>query len=200
MSQTIEFFFDFSSPYGYFAAEQIEAVGARQGHKITWRPYLMGAVFKAIGTDSLVNIPMKGSYSRMDMERTSRLLNIPLCLPQDFPFMSVAACRAYYGVLEQDEPAAKALALALCRAAFAEGRSIGRPEEVLAVAAKLGHDPAALGAVMASQPVKDRLRQEVDRAIEREVFGSPYFFVGAERFWGNDRIAMMERWIETGGW
>ncbi|MGO1121131.1 2-hydroxychromene-2-carboxylate isomerase [Rhodovibrionaceae bacterium A322] len=200
MSNAIEFYYDFSSPFGYFASERIEALAARVGRKTVWRPYLMGAVFKAIGTDSLVNIPMKGAYSKMDMERNARLMNIPFVWPEQFPFMSIAACRAFYALVDQDEEGAKALSLALSRKTFAEGQSIIKPEEVLAVAATLGHDPEELGAAMADQVTKDRVRMEVDRALEREVFGTPFFFVDGERFWGCDRMDMMEKWIETGGW
>ena len=48
--------------------------------------------------------------------------------------------------------------------------------------------------------MKDRLRHETDAAIERGVFGSPFFIVDGEPFWGNDRIGDLDKWLETGGW
>ena len=48
--------------------------------------------------------------------------------------------------------------------------------------------------------IKDRLREVTSAAIERGVFGSPFFLVGDEPFWGHDRMDEVDRWLETGGW
>jgi 2-hydroxychromene-2-carboxylate isomerase len=96
MSAPIDFYFDFSSPYGYLAAEQIDALGARHGRDVVWRPILLGVVFQQTGGQPLLNIPLKGGYARHDLARSARLLGLPFKLPDSFPFMSVAACRAYY--------------------------------------------------------------------------------------------------------
>jgi 2-hydroxychromene-2-carboxylate isomerase len=55
-------------------------------------------------------------------------------------------------------------------------------------------------AALADPAVKARLRAEVDAAIARGVFGSPYFVVDGEPFWGHDRLDQVERWLATGGW
>ena len=38
MTAAIDFYFDFSSPYGYLAARRIDEIGARHGREIAWRP------------------------------------------------------------------------------------------------------------------------------------------------------------------
>ena len=48
--------------------------------------------------------------------------------------------------------------------------------------------------------VKERAKREVDAAIAAGVFGSPFFVVDGEPFWGCDRMSMVEEWIRTGGW
>ncbi len=55
-------------------------------------------------------------------------------------------------------------------------------------------------AALQDQVIKDRLRQETENALERGAFGSPYVIVDGEPFWGNDRLDMVEKWLETGGW
>ena len=67
-------------------------------------------------------------------------------------------------------------------------------------AGKLGIGRAALEAALQDPRIKDRLRAEVDAAIRRGVFGSPFFFVDGQPFWGHDRLDHVERWLETGGW
>ena len=200
MPDPIEFYFDFSSPYGYLASERIDAIAARHGRDVTWRPYLMGVAMKTTGSTPLVNRPMMGAYSRHDMVRSARRLELPLVFPEPFPIATVAACRAVYWLERTDADAAKALAQALYRAYFVDGRNISEPDVVAGVAAGTGADRDALLAGIQEPAVKDRLKEVTGVAIERGVFGSPFFMVDDEPFWGHDRMDEVDRWLETGGW
>ena len=200
MASPIEFYFDFSSPYGYLAAQRVEEVAEEHEREVTWKPFLLGVLFKTTGMRPLLEIPMKGDYARHDLERSARLFDIPFILPKPFPFLSVAACRAYYWLAESDEAAAKDLAAALFDRAFGEGKSIVKPEEVAKVAQNQGQDPEAVMAALQNPRIKDLVRSEVDAAIKRGVFGSPYYIVEGEGFWGYDRLEDLGLWLETGGW
>lgn len=200
MAKPIEFYFDFSSPYGYLAAQRIDEIGEEYGRNVAWRPFLLGVVFKTTGGQPLLNIPMKGDYARRDLLRSARLMDIPFTLPRPFPFMSVAACRATYWLSERDAAAGKALAQALYRAAFAEGRKIADPPCVADVAAGLGHDHDEVLAAVQNPRVKELLKRQVDAAIRKGVFGSPYIIVDNEPFWGYDRLDDVDVWLDSGGW
>ena len=67
-------------------------------------------------------------------------------------------------------------------------------------AAALGIDKEALGAALQDGEVKARLRTEVEAALEKGVFGAPFFILGDEHFWGCDRMDHLDKWLETGGW
>ncbi len=200
MAAAIEFYFDFSSPYGYLAAQRIDEVVEAYGREVVWKPFLLGTLFKMTGVGPLLEIPMKGDYARHDLARSARLYDIPFTLPDPFPFVSVAACRATYWLAERDREGAKALAEALFAAAFGEGESIVEPASVAAIAAELGLDQDEVLAAMQNPEIKDLLRREVDAAIGKGVFGSPYIIVDGEPFWGFDRLDDMALWLETGGW
>ena len=200
MAAAIEFYFDFSSPYGYLAAQRIDEVVEEYGREVAWKPFLLGALFKTTGSQPLLDIPLKGDYARHDLARSARRFDIPFVLPEAFPFMSVAACRATYWLAERDAEDAKELAAALFGAAFGEGQSISRPEEVAEIAAELGHDEDQVRAAVQDQRIKDLLRREVDAAIAKGVFGSPYIIVDGEPFWGFDRLGDVALWLDTGGW
>ena len=201
MADPIEFYFDFSSPYGYFASERIDALAARYGRDVAWRPYLMGVAMKVTGSTPLTSRPMINAYSRHDMERSARLLEVPFAFPEPFPIATVAACRAVYWMGgHAGADAAKPLAQALYRAYFADGRNISDPGTVADVAADHGADRDALLAGIGEPVVKERLKEVTNGAVERGVFGSPFFIVDGEPFWGHDRMAQVERWLETGGW
>jgi 2-hydroxychromene-2-carboxylate isomerase len=71
---------------------------------------------------------------------------------------------------------------------------------VIGIAGGLGIDAAALAAALGDPAVKERAKTAVDAAISSGVFGSPYFIVDGEPFWGVDRMPMLEEWILRGGW
>jgi 2-hydroxychromene-2-carboxylate isomerase len=199
MPQPIEFFFDFSSPYGYLASRKIDELGARHGRDVVWKPILLGAVFKLTGGQPLVQIPMKGDYVQRDFARFARLLGIDLKMPENFPFSSIHAVRSFWWLEERDPKAAHDLARHLYNKAFS-GNDIASAQAVASAAAEIGIDSAALLAGIDSAEVKDRTRVENDAAIARGVFGSPYIVIDGEPFWGADRLDQAAKWLETGGW
>ena len=199
MKDPIDFWFDFSSPYGYLMSEKIDALAARHGRKVRWRPFLLGAVYKQLGSQPLPSIPMKGPYSLRDFQRTARFLGLPLQIPGAFPVATQHAARAYYWLHERDCPMARAFAHAAFRRYFAEGLDISPAEGVLDLAANVGADRAALSEALGGDEVKARLRAVCDEALALGVFGSPYVIVDGEPFWGVDRLPQIERWLETGG-
>lgn len=200
MANPIDFYFDFSSPYGYLASTQIDDLAAKHGRGVTWRPILLGAMFKITGGQPLPPIPLKGSYAVHDMARTARRLKVPFKLPSKFPIAATAPSRAFYWVHDRDPTLARTLARALYHAYFAEDRDISNPEVTGNVAAKLDVSKDELRSALEEPAVKERLRSEVDAAIERGVFGSPYIVVDGEPFWGVDRLREVEQWLEGDRW
>jgi len=200
VAEPIDFYFDFSSPYGYIASERIDEVAARHGREVRWRPFLLGAVFKLVGTAPLLEYPLKGDYSRRDMQRAARQIGVPFRMPDGFPTSSLAACRAYYWLEEKAPALAKPFAHAVYRRYFADNQPIEPAAPVVAVLGSLGVDKTAAEAALQDPVVKAKLKAEVDAGIARGVFGSPFIFVDGEPFWGSDRLDQIERWLETGGW
>ena len=199
MSTPIDFYFDFSSPYGYLASHKIDALAAKYGREATWRPFLLGVSFKATGQTPLPQIPLKGDYARRDMARSARYHGVPYREPTIFPIASIAPTRAYYWLNARDPKRAKALAQALYAAYFTEDIDISNAENTVTVAAKLGLSADEVRVGISNQATKDLTRAEVDKAIAIGAFGSPYIVVDGEPFWGCDRLDQLERWLATGG-
>jgi 2-hydroxychromene-2-carboxylate isomerase len=200
MKESIDFYFDFSSPYGYFASCKIDALASKYGRETIWRPFLLGVAFKATGGAPLPSIPIKGQYHLRDMLRTAKYLGVEFRHPSVFPIASVAPTRAFYWLNAKDPKRAKALASALYRAYFVEDRDISKPEEVVSACGRLGLAAAETRAALADQAVKDMTRTEVDAAVAIGAFGSPYVVIDGEPFWGVDRLEQIEKWLATGGW
>ena len=200
MPAPVDFYFDFSSPYGYFASTRIDAIAARHGRTVVWHPILLGAVFKVTGGAPLPSLPLKGEYAGRDIPRCARALGLPFAFPAKFPIATQAAARLTVWAQGSNLERAKRLAQALYRAYFADNRDISNPEICADVAAANGLDRAQALAAINDQAVKDKLKEVVDAAIARKVFGSPFFIVDGEPFWGADRLDHVERWLATGGW
>lgn len=192
MPEPIDFYFDFSSPYGYLASHRIEAVAGRFGRAVRWRPMMLGAAFATTGGKPLVEIPLKGEYAKLDLVRTARLAGIPFRLPSRFPLATLAVARAFYWLEEMSPAAAVPFAEAAFRAFFAEDRDISDREVVADLLDGVGVDAAAGLAAIATPAIKERLRAATDEAVARGVFGSPFFFVDDEPFWGFDRLPQIE--------
>src|SRR3954470_22050117 len=125
MTAPIDFYFDFSSPYGYFGAMRIDELAARHGRQVNWHPVLLGVVFKTTGGAPLPTIPIKGEYSLHDFARSARFYGIPFQLPAVFPIASQASARAVMWARAEGGPAkAVELAKALYRAYFVDGVNI----------------------------------------------------------------------------
>lgn len=199
MNAPIRFHFDFSSPYGYLGSEKIEALAARHGRTVDWHPMLLGIAFKTTGSQPLTSVPIKGDYAKRDMERSARFHGVAFRLPSKFPIATQAPARIVLWQREHDQASVGNLVKALYRAYFVHDRDIGDPEVAADVARDAGLDRAAARAAVDDPAVKDALRREVDAAMAKGVFGSPFVFVDGEPFWGIDHFDQVDRWLAHGG-
>lgn len=200
MAHPIEFYFDYSSPYGYMASTKIEALAAKHGRIVLWRPFLLGVVFKSTGGKPLPEIPLKGDYAKRDFARSAAFHGVPFKMPSNFPISGVAPSRAFYWMDQKNPSRAVEVAKALLHAYFVDDVNIADAEETVKVVAALGIPAEEVRAGINDQAVKDIVKAEVERGVARGVFGSPYIIVDGEPFWGMDRFDQVERWLEKGPW
>ena len=190
MPHTLDFYWDFSSPFSYLAAMQAESFAARTGAELRSRPMLLGALFKAIGTADapLLTWPeQKRRHAMLDMQRWSAHLGVPFNFPTRFPMNTVKALRAYLALPTEKQ---RAFRDAVFRAYWAEDRDIAS-DAVLAEL--LGEGAAEVLAKTQTQAVKDLLFAATKRAIDAGVFGAPTSIVDeAHLFWGQDRLLLVE--------
>jgi len=195
----ITFYFDFSSPYSYIASEWIEALAARHGRTVQWNAMLLGASFQVTEIRTPVSYPLKREYSMRDFERSARFAGVPLTMPEKFPIATTNAARIFWW-LHDHESAERAVAWARhgLRALFARGVDLSDNAALLRLCAEFGLDPEQAEAAWSDPQRKARLKAVNDAAIAAGVFGAPYFVIDGEPFWGNDRRAQIERWLEKG--
>ena len=199
MDRSIDFWFDFSSPYSYIANEWIGALAARHGRRVRRHAILLGATFQAAELKPPVAYPLKREYSLRDFARSARFEGLPYRQPQPFPVPTQNAARVFWWLHDaRGEEAAAAWATAGLRAMFTRGVALHEAGALKNLAAEQGLDPDEAEQVWADVAWKARLKQANDEAIAAGVFGAPFFVVDGEPFWGNDRKPQVERWLASG--
>lgn len=193
MTAGIDFYFDFSSPYGYFASTRIDALARKYGRVAVWHPILLGVVFKTTGSSPLPQVPLKGEYSWRDFERTAAFHGIDYKRPSAFPLPTTQAARAMLWLQDhRGDKIATAFAKAVFRAFFVDDVNIADAAALMRIATGLGVDGEALDEGARSDAVKDQLKAEISTAMAKGVFGSPFLIVDGEPYWGFDRFDQIE--------
>lgn len=183
----IDFYFDFASPYGFIAAMQADAVA----RPMRWRPFLLGAVYKTVGQSPLDHRLKRDYVIGVDAPRMARRIGLELKVPAGFPEHALPASRAFYWIERQDPARAVAFAKEAYRRYWLHGCATSDAAVAVDAAASVGYDRSTAMAGMQEQATKQRLAFENDEAIRKGVFGSPFFLVDGEPFWGSDRMPLV---------
>ena len=198
MPASIDFYFDFSSPYSYIASEWIEALAARHGRTVHWKAILLGVTFQAAELRSPVEHPIKREYTLHDFERSARFAGVPLKISDKFPIPTQNAARLFWWLYDKEPITASHWARHCLRAYFARGVDLSDVPALRGLAAEFGLEADQAQAVWTDPAWKARLKSANDAAICAGVFGAPFFIIDKEPFWGNDRRPHIERWLEKG--
>ncbi len=198
----LRFYFDFISPYGWFAARRIGALAARHGRSVEWCSMLLGvSVMKVMGLKPLLETPLKGPYVRADVLRHARREGLVIARdPAAPPMNPLVPARAFQWTQREHPTLAAPLALALMDAYWLRGLDFSAPAALAAAELPPGLDPQALVAGAASAEAAQALREAVDASLAAGVFGSPTVVVDGQMFWGFDRLPDVDHWLATGGW
>ena len=189
----LEFFFDYGSPYSYLANSRLPALAERTGAEVSYRPMLLGGVFKATGNSSPAVEPCeaKRSYGGLELRRWVAHLGAPFRANPHFPINTLLLMRT--AVAAQHAGVFEPFHRAVYPAFWAEGENLGEPEVVARILEKAGLDARALLEGAGDAAIKAELRASTEEAVARGAFGAPTFFVGDEMYFGNDRLDFVER-------
>jgi 2-hydroxychromene-2-carboxylate isomerase len=180
------------SPYSYLAGLELEAVAARQGATITYKPVQLPRIFAEVGTP----LPQDRHASRrryrlQDLARTAREKRMAINLqPRHWPTNPVPASAAIIAAQASGGGDLGRLVHGFLRAVWAEERDIAEDAVVCDLLAEAGFDPAVADRGLLTSV--ETLERNTDEALRRMVFGAPSYVVGDELFWGQDRLGQLE--------
>jgi 2-hydroxychromene-2-carboxylate isomerase len=197
-SKTLEFWYEFASPYSYIAAERIERLAAEAGVAVQWRPFVIGPILRLRPHNPSPTQdapPAQKQYRRRDVERICLNEGIALNWPSTYPRNGLLAAR----VAQIADPSWRpAFSRAVYRANFVKDRDISDPAVIAAILTKLDREIDVVMEAALSAANKAALAATVEEAINKGIFGAPSFVVDGELFWGNDRLEQAIAWARRG--
>ncbi len=190
MTQRVEYFYDYVSPFTYMADSRLAAIAERTGAEFVYRPMVLGGVFKATGNGPPTSVPAKGKFMMADIARWAKRYGLPLQFNPHFPVNTIHALRG--ALVAQEQGVFPQYHEAIFRAVWEKQQNAGDKDVLRDVVKGAGIDGDLIVERTGEQAIKDRLRTHTDEAVERGAFGSPTFFLGEEMFFGNDRLDFLE--------
>ena len=196
MTKTITYFLTPQSPFAYLGHERLVAIAKAGDAQVDIKPIDLGKVFSVSGGLPLSKrAPQRQAYRLAELARWSAFLGVPLNVqPKFFPVPPeqsaklIVAARTSLGA-----DAALILAGAVMRALWAEDKNIADDATLAQVADLAGFDGRMLLKSAETPGVQEQLDKNTDEAIAANVFGSPWYIVDGQSFWGQDRLDFVER-------
>jgi 2-hydroxychromene-2-carboxylate isomerase len=195
VSERATFYFDLGSPYAYLTAERISGLFTEAGlEQPEWQPILLGGLFQRFERGSWSETPARAEGIAEIERRAAAYRLAPLVWPDPWPGNTLVAMRV--ATFAKQTGRTVSFALAAFRQAFAAGRDLTDPDNVMIAAAACELHPRALQKAVQTEGVKNALREATEEAGDRGVKGVPAMVVGEQVFWGDDRL---EEAVEAAG-
>lgn len=181
-----DWYFDFISPFAYLQLPKILAL--RERLDVAPKPIVLGAVLKHHGQLGPAEIPGKREFTYRFVQWKAERERVPLRFPPVHPFNSLAALRLCLAAGGGWDAVA-----AIFDHVWRDGLAATTAEELAGAGRALGIGD--IGAAIADEAVKAKLRANTEAALARGVFGVPTLDAGGEPFWGDDATAMIADWL-----
>lgn len=198
MPRTVEFYFDYGSPYSYIGHVRLPAVLQRTGAEARYRPMLLGGVFQLTGNASPAVNKLKWPNGQRDLSRFVGKYAVPYRPNPHFPvntlkLMRGAIVAAEGGYLDRYSAAAFA-------GMWQQALNMADEAVIAGVLRDAGLDDRHILQRIGEDAIKQTLKADTEAAVQRGVFGAPTFFVGDEMFFGQDRLDFVEDALAGRSW
>jgi 2-hydroxychromene-2-carboxylate isomerase len=190
----VDVYFDFVSPYPWLASHQLDELRECTAAKFCFVPVLFAALLDHHSNMGPAEIPAKRRYTIQDTQRWAVHLGLKFKSPPAHPFNPLKPLRVTSAIDNND--LREKLALGLLDAAWSEGRDITSDSVIGEIADGIGLNGQELLAKAHTNEIKEKLRHQTERAIQVGVFGVPSFVGDGEIFWGNDRLPLLNAYLQ----
>ncbi len=194
MSKVVDYYYTPASPWTYLGHQRFEAIARNHGATIQYKPVDYGKIFPLSGGLPLgKRAPQRQAYRLEELKRWRDFLGVPLNIqPKYHPVASDLAAQLIIAGERAGAPAGP-LSFALMRACWAEERNISDADTLAAVASEQGLDGKKLIAIARTPEIAMLYEALTREAIDRQVFGAPFYIYKGDPFWGQDRLDFLDR-------
>ena len=187
MSKSIEFYFDFVSPYSYIAHKQIQKVEKKNTFKIKYMPICLGGLHNSAGVTPAAFISIKAKYMIKDTKLVSEKKNIKFKFNYYFPIKTVNFMRGV--IIAEEDNFEKLYIEKIFNAIWKDGLNMNDQNIIEKVIKNMDINPKTFFLRTADIKIKNKLKKLTDDALQKGIFGAPTFLVGNKIFWGQDRLS-----------
>ena len=190
----IDFWFDFHSPWCYFASHQIGEIGQQFNAKINWKPVHLANLNEAVdGRRPLEANSRFVRWYQQDQRDTATMLGLPFAPHQEYPKRPSRALRA--ALFAADHGLAEAFVKAVMRGYWSDQQDISELKWLIEIGVEVGLDAAGIAESVSAPEYKQRLNENLNQAIQQGLFGLPAAVVNDKIFWGNDRLELLKHYL-----
>ncbi len=194
VDKTLHFYFDFISPYAYFAWRQVPQLCAEYDLALEVHPVVFGKLLDHWGQLGPAEIPPKSRWLKYYCSRYAALNGFEYNPPKFHPYNPLASLRMALAEVSGDDQ--EKVVSTVFEAGWSRGEDLGDAETLIRVlnAAGIACDDYLVR--ISDSAVKDKLREETETAITAGVFGVPTIIIGDQLFWGNDQFDHLRLLLE----
>jgi len=194
--EPIDFWFTMGSTYSYLSVMRLAGVERATGIAFRWRPYHLLLILQEMKHVPFADKPAKMRYMWRDLERRAAIYGLPVKVPAPYPAKQSGLANLV-AIVGMGEGWGADFVRAAYRRWFQEGEETGSEPNLSSSLRDIGQDPARVLALANSPAANERLLAETDAARQLGIFGSPTFVIGAELFWGDDRLDDAINWYRA---
>ena len=185
MTKSIDFYFDFISPYAYLAHKRIINIEKIEKIKFVYKPILLGGLHNLRKITPAAFIEAKKKFTVHDCKMVAKKFQIEFKFNDKFPINSIKLMR---GILTVDENIKKKYINDFFNAYWSLNLDLSNEETVKKILNNLNIDPDSFFEKINEQKIKDQLKKLTQESFDKDIFGSPTFIVNNKLFWGQDRL------------
>ena len=186
MSKTIDFYFDFVSPYTFISFQQIKSLKFKQDFKFRLKPILLGGLHNLHKITAPAFIPAKAKFMIRDCKMVSEKHKISFKFNSYFPIKTVDLMKGV--IIAEDDGIANNYIDKIFEAMWVSGLNLNDQDVIDKILKNLQINPKTFSLRILNQNIKDDLKKRTQEAYEKGVFGAPTFLVNNKIFWGQDRL------------
>ena len=185
MIKSIDFYFDFVSPYSFLAHKRIRKIENEEKIKFIYKPILLGGLHNLIGITAPAFINPKAKFMVRDCKMVANKFDIKFKFNSQFPINSLNLLR---GLLSISSDKKKTYINNFFDAYWQDGLNLNEEKIIITILKKCKIKQADFQKEINNQKIKNKLKKLTQDAFKKDIFGAPTFVVNKKIFWGQDRL------------